>query len=50
MRRLAPILFCCVAAAAGPPKELRWYPAGHDLNATVSAYRLQWLIAHLRRR
>jgi hypothetical protein len=25
-------------------------PAGHDLNATVSAYRLQWLIAHLRRR
>jgi fermentation-respiration switch protein FrsA (DUF1100 family) len=34
-------------AAARPPKELRWYPAGHDLNAAAWAYRLQWLIAHL---
>jgi hypothetical protein len=34
-------------AAARAPKELRWYPASHDLNAAASAYRLQWLIAHL---
>lgn len=24
-------------------KELRFYPAGHDLNASASAYRLRWL-------
>jgi cephalosporin-C deacetylase-like acetyl esterase len=34
-------------AAARKPKELRWYPAGHDLNASAAAYRLQWLIARL---
>ena len=36
-------------AAARKPKELRWYPAGHDLNEAATAYRLQWLAAHLRR-
>jgi cephalosporin-C deacetylase-like acetyl esterase len=37
-------------AAARAPKELRWYPASHDLNAAASADRLQWLIAHLHAR
>ena len=32
------------------PKELRWYPASHDLNAAASADRLWWLLAHLGRR
>jgi fermentation-respiration switch protein FrsA (DUF1100 family) len=31
------------------PKELRWYPTGHDLNAAASTYRLHWLVAHLER-
>ena len=35
-------------AAARKPKELRWYPAGHDLNAAATAYRDQWLVRHLR--
>jgi dienelactone hydrolase len=34
--------------AIGRPKELRWYPAGHDLNPAASADRLRWLVSHLR--
>lgn len=35
-------------AAAKKPKELRWYPAGHDLNKAATTYRAQWLLRHLR--
>jgi len=35
-------------AAARGVKELRWYPAGHDLNAAATAYRVQWLVRRLR--
>jgi dienelactone hydrolase len=34
-------------AAAKGPKELRWYNAGHDLNAEATAYRQQWLLRQL---
>ena len=34
-------------AAARKPKELRWYPAGHDLNRAATTYRAQWLLRHL---
>ena len=34
-------------AAARRPKELRWYPASHDLNASATAYRAQWLLRQL---
>ncbi len=37
-------------AAARNPKELRWYPAGHDLNRAATTYRAQWLLRHLRLR
>lgn len=37
-------------AAVRGRKELRWYPAGHDLNAAASADRVQWLAGHLRPR
>jgi len=32
------------------PKELRWYPAEHDLNPAATADRLHWLVTRLRRR
>jgi len=35
--------------AARKPKELRWYPAGHDLNAAATEYLAQWLLRRLRR-
>ena len=35
-------------AAMKPPKKLRWYPAGHDLNADATKYREGWLIRALR--
>ena len=31
-------------AAAGKPKELRWYAAGHGLNEKATQERMQWLI------
>jgi dienelactone hydrolase len=34
-------------AAAAEPKELRWYPAGHQLNAKAYADHLDWLTKHL---
>lgn len=34
-------------AAAKGPKELRWYDAGHNLNAGAAAYRQQWLLRQL---
>ncbi len=34
--------------AARKPKELRWYPAGHDLNAAATEYQAQWLLRRLR--
>ena len=36
--------------AARKPKELRWYPAGHDLNAAATEYQAQWLLRRLRAR
>lgn len=36
--------------AARKPKELRWYPAGHDLNPAATEYRAQWLLRQLRAR
>lgn len=30
-------------AAAGEPKELRWYQAGHGLNESAAEERIQWL-------
>ena len=36
--------------AATRPKELHWYPASHDLDSAASAYRLRWLLRHLRPR
>ncbi len=36
--------------AARQPKELRWYPAGHDLNAAATEYQAQWLLRRLRAR
>jgi cephalosporin-C deacetylase-like acetyl esterase len=35
-------------AAAKGTKQLRWYPASHDLDAAAAADRLQWLLRHLR--
>ena len=35
--------------AAPGTKELRFYPAGHELNATASANRRTWLLRQLRR-
>jgi cephalosporin-C deacetylase-like acetyl esterase len=35
--------------AARGSKELRFYPAGHELNASASAYRLEWLRRQLAR-
>ena len=34
--------------ASRQPKELRWYPAGHDLNPAATKYRAQWLLRQLR--
>ena len=34
--------------ASRKPKELRWYPAGHDLNAAATEYQAQWLLRRLR--
>jgi len=34
--------------ASRKPKELRWYPAGHDLNLAATKYRAQWLLRQLR--
>jgi dienelactone hydrolase len=34
-------------AAARKPKELRWYPAGHDLNHEAASYRQRWLLERL---
>jgi dienelactone hydrolase len=34
-------------AAAGEPKELKWYAAGHGLNAQATADRQAWLAAQL---
>ena len=34
--------------AARKPKDLRWYPAGHDLNPAATEYRAQWLLRQLR--
>ena len=34
--------------ASRKPKELRWYPAGHDLNPAATKYRAQWLLRQLR--
>jgi hypothetical protein len=34
--------------AASRPKTLRWYRSAHRLPATATAYRDDWLIAHLR--
>jgi fermentation-respiration switch protein FrsA (DUF1100 family) len=34
-------------AAAKGPRELRWYDAGHNLNAEATAYRQQWLLRQL---
>ena len=36
-----------LAAAASRPKELRWYDAGHALNATAVRERLEWLAGEL---
>ena len=36
-------------AAAHGTKKLRFYPAGHELNATASANRLTWRLRQLRR-
>lgn len=34
-------------AAAGQPKELRWYEAGHGLNEAAARERMEWLIKAL---
>jgi len=34
-------------AAAGEPKELQWYDAGHGLNEKATKDRMQWLINNL---
>ena len=34
-------------AAAGEPKELRWYDAGHGLNDSATAERVEWLTRRL---
>jgi fermentation-respiration switch protein FrsA (DUF1100 family) len=37
-------------AAARKPRELRWYPAGHELNRAATTYRAQWLLRQLQLR
>jgi predicted esterase len=37
-------------AAVRGAKELRWYPASHDLDAAATADRAKWLALHLRTR
>jgi dienelactone hydrolase len=34
-------------AAAGEPKEIRWYQAGHGLNEEATRERMQWLVKSL---
>lgn len=34
-------------AAAGEPKEIRWYQAGHGLNEEATRERIQWLVMSL---